>query len=279
MRIDAHQHFWRLARGDYGWLTPDLAPLYRDFEPEHLHPLLDACNVDRTILVQAAPTDAETRHLLDLWAQDDRIAAVVGWTDLEIADAPARIGALADEPGLVGLRPMIQDIPDDDWMLGTALTPAFEAMSAHGLRLDALVHERHLSRLVGLLDRHPALRVVIDHGAKPDIAAGRLGPWREALAPLAERENVFCKLSGLLTEAAPGAPADSVLPWMDALFHLFGAERLMWGSDWPVLGLASDYVSWNELTKRWLEGLGKEARYHVLGASAANFYGLMEGNG
>ena len=278
MRVDAHQHFWRLARGDYDWLTPDLTALYRDFEPDHLHPLLDACGVDRTVVVQAAPTEAETHHLLHLCAADPRIAAVVGWVDLEATDAPARIEALAAEPGLVGLRPMIQDIPDDHWMLGEGLTPAFEAMTALGLRLDALVHERHLAHLATLVDRHPALPVVLDHGAKPDIAGGRLAPWREALAPLAEREHVYCKLSGLLTEAGDDQAPEAVLPWMDALLELFGPERLMWGSDWPVLTLADDYGTWHEVTLRWLDAADTDTREHILGGTAAAFYGLTEGN-
>jgi L-fuconolactonase len=278
MRVDAHQHFWHLARGDYGWLTPDLGVLYRDFEPRHLQPLLDAAGVDRSVVVQAAPTEAETRHLLDLCAEHPRIAAVVGWADLEAADAPARIATLAAEPGLVGLRPMIQDIADDDWMLGRGLTPAFEAMTEHGLRLDALVHERHLPRLATLLDRHPALPVVIDHGAKPDIAGGRLAPWREALAPLAARENVYCKLSGLLTEAGDDQAPEAVLPWMDALLELFGPERLMWGSDWPVLTLAGEYGAWHEVTLRWLDAADTDARERILGGTAVAFYGLTEGN-
>ncbi|MCG3268047.1 amidohydrolase [Yoonia sp. I 8.24] len=247
MKIDAHQHFWAIARGDYGWLTPDIAPLYHDFQPRDLRPHLSACGVDGTVLVQAAPTDAETTYMLSLAAQNDFILGVVGWVDFEATDAPDQIAALAQNPKLVGLRPMIQDIADDAWMLRPALSPAFEAMIAHDLTFDALVQPRHLDTLMTLLDHHPMLRTVIDHGAKPDIRAGHFDDWATGMARLASDTNAHCKLSGLVTEAnADWTPTD-IAPYVAHLLSCFGPERVIWGSDWPVSTLAATYQRWHDV--------------------------------
>ena len=172
-RVDAHQHFWRLDRADYGWLTPAQAPIYRDFEPADLAPLLARAGIDATVLVQAAPTVAETRFLLELAAATPAVAGVVGWAPLAAPNAPDVVAELARAPHLKGLRPMIHDIPDVDWMLGPALAPGLRAIAASDLVFDALVRPPHLPNLRRLLDRHPDLRVVIDHGAKPEIGEGR----------------------------------------------------------------------------------------------------------
>ncbi len=178
MRIDAHQHFWRLSRGDYGWLTPTLAPIYRDFEVPDLAPHLAANRISGTVLVQAAPTEAETRFLLRLAAESaGLIGGVVGWVDFEAPDVRERLARLAANPLLCGVRPMIQDIADADWMLERRLDEAFRAIVDLDLRFDALVQPRHLRNLRRLLDRHPDLRAVVDHGAKPDIANGVREPW------------------------------------------------------------------------------------------------------
>ena len=173
MRIDAHQHFWRLERGDYGWLTPELEPIYRDFEPDDLAPHLSANAISGTVLVQAAPTVAETHFMLELARQNAFIRGVVGWVDFEHPEAADTITSLAEDPHLVALRPMIQDIADDDWMLKPQLSTAFDAMIAGGLVFDALTLPRHLKNLLELLSRHPTLRTVIDHASKPEIASGQ----------------------------------------------------------------------------------------------------------
>ncbi len=275
-RVDAHQHFWRLARGDYGWLTAELGVLYRDHEPAELLPLLVERDIWQSVLVQAAPTDAETDFLLELAGQRDFVAAVVGWVDMAARDAPDRLEELAQHASFRGVRPMIQDIADDAWMLRAELTPAFEALIALGLRFDALVLPRHLDNLVRLLERHPALPVVIDHGAKPDIAGGGFEPWYERMRIIAAQPHVFCKLSGLVTEAAADWRTDDLKPYVDALFELFGAERLMWGSDWPVVNLAGGYAAWWNATETLLAGLDESDRAAVLGGTAVDFYGLEE---
>lgn len=273
-RIDAHQHFWDLARGDYGWLTPDLGPIHRDFGPADLAPLLAARGIGRTVLVQAAPTEAETRYMLELAARTPFVAGVVGWTDFEAPDAPARIAGLAETPGLVGLRPMIQDIPDPDWMLRTDMEPAFRALAATGLGFDALVLPRHLPTLLRLLDRHPGLRTVIDHGAKPAIRDDGFAAWAPLMRRLARETAACCKLSGLATEDGPGWTPDRLRPYVDHLLDCFGPERLIWGSDWPVLTLAGSYQAWHEAATGLLSDLDPPAHAAVFGGNAAAFYRL-----
>jgi L-fuconolactonase len=272
MHLDAHQHFWQLARGDYGWLTPRLAPIYRDWGPADLAPILARHGIDRTILVQAAPTVAETEYLLAIAATTPFVAGVVGWVDFTAPTAPAEIARLAADPLLVGLRPMIHDIPDDDWLLRDDLAPAIEAMIGHGLVFDALVRPVNLPPLLEFVRRYRALSVVVDHGAKPGISQGRVEPWLRDLAWIAREAHVCCKLSGLVTEAAADWRAEEVLPYCARLVDLFGPERLIWGSDWPVVELAGGYDAWVALSGRALESLAPVARDAVLGGNARQFY-------
>jgi len=275
MRIDAHQHFWRMDRGDYGWLTAAEHPkIAHDFLPADLEPLLSAARVDKTILVQAAPTEAETAFLLGLAEHSSLIAGVVGWIDFDASDAPSRVARLAGKGKLVGLRPMMQDLPDDEWMLGPQVARVVEAMQRGDLCFDALVKPRHLHALVEFLDRHPDLSVVIDHGAKPDIARGVLEPWAITIRHIAKNSTAFCKLSGLVTEAGPNWSADTLRPFVDVLLESFGASRLMWGSDWPVLLEAGDYERWLDAATLLTAGLSAEDRALIFGGTAATFYGI-----
>ncbi len=276
MRIDAHQHFWSIARGDYGWLTPDLTAIYRDFLPDDLAPLLQQAGVEGTVLVQAAPTVAETEFMLSLADRTPFVKGVVGWVDFEAADAPAQIAALAAHPALVGLRPMIQDIADPNWMLGDALTPALAAVQEHDLTFDALTLPQHLGPLRQLLARHPRMRVVIDHGSKPLIRDGVTKGWAEDMSALAHETGAFCKLSGLVTEAAPDWKTDDLRPYVDHLLNTFGPSRLIWGSDWPVCTLASTYDRWVDTTDALLGALTTAERDAILGGNAARAYTLRD---
>lgn len=275
-RIDAHQHYWALARGDYGWLKPEMTPIHRDFAPRDLAPLLRDAGIAGTIAVQAAPTEAETRYLLDLAAGCDAILGVVGWSDLEATDAPARIRALAADPLLVGLRPMVHDIADDDWLLRPPLGPALAEMQARGLVFDALVRPHHLPRLIRFAQAYPGLPVVIDHLAKPDIAAGPEGPgwaaWARDMAVLAAMPQVSCKLSGMATEAGPDWRVEQLRPFADLALAQFGPDRLLWGSDWPVLRLAGSYPRWRQATAELLASQPQAARDAILGGNAARIY-------
>jgi len=275
IRIDAHQHFWRLRRGDYGWLTArDHPGIYRDFGPDDLSPLLQGAGIDATILVQAAPSAAETAFLLEIAAATPFVAGVVGWTDLAAPDSPATIRTLARDPNLRGLRPMLQDLPDDDWVLRPDLAPAWTAMATAGLRLDALVGPRHLPHLARFLAAHPDLPVVIDHGAKPDIAAGALRPWADAMRAIAKDTAALCKLSGLVTEAAPGWREADLRPYVDVLLEAFGPARLMWGSDWPVVNEAGGYAAWHAAAEALSERCSLADRDLIFGGAAQRFYGI-----
>lgn len=273
MQVDAHQHFWRVARGDYGWLTPEAHPaICRDFGPDDLRPLLGAADVERTVLVQAAPTVAETEFLLALATATPFVSGVVGWADFEAPDAVATIERLARDPALIGLRPMLQDLADDDWILNPALAPALDAMQAAGLRFDALVTPRHLPHLTRFLEARPDLRVVIDHGAKPDIAAGELARWAEAMRAVARDTGALCKLSGLVTEAGAGWTTERLKPYVDVLIEAFGPARLMWGSDWPVVNEAGGYAAWRAAAETLTAQLSPADRAQIFGGTAAAFY-------
>lgn len=272
MIIDAHQHFWQVERGDYGWLTPDLEPLYRDFMPDDLAPLLQQHGIDGTVLVQAAPTSAETNFLLEIADNTPFVLGVVGWTDFAAASAADDIARLAKHPKLVGLRPMIQNLPDDDWMLRPALAPAFEAMVKAGLTFDALVLPRHLPKLRQLLARYPDLRTVVDHAAKPEISAGQFDEWANDIALIAQESRAYCKLSGLLTEAGPNWAIADVAPYIAHVLHHFGPDRLVWGSDWPVLTMAAHYGDWMDFALSEVQDAAARAR--VFGSNALDLYRL-----
>ena len=271
-RIDAHHHLWTLGRGDYGWLTADLQPIYRDFTLDDLMPQLSAGGIEGTILVQAAPTEAETMFLLEIAAAADVVRGVVGWTDFDAADRQSRIEALARRQLLVGLRPMVQDSADDDWLLRPALAPVLTAMAQHGLVFDALVVPRHLPRLLQVVDRHPDLTFVLDHCGKPALASGELEAWKGAIAQLAERDNIVCKFSGLVTEARPDWQLADLRGAVDHVLACFGPWRLLWGSDWPVVNLAGGYAKWLVAAESLLADLSPDERASAFGGAAARIY-------
>lgn len=278
-RIDAHQHYWSVAHRDYGWLqpSPELSAIYRDFGPADLHPLLDAAGIDATVLVQAAPSEAETWRLLQLAATPgSRVAAVVGWCDLLQADAPQRIAQLATQPLLKGLRPMLQDLDDPRWILQPALQPALRAMVEHGLVFDALVKgTAQLEALCEFTMQNGALRIVLDHAAKPPLANGAMAEWRSGTARLARSGNVTCKLSGLVTEIGADWSVSGLRACVQHLLSEFGVQRLIWGSDWPVLNLAADYGAWWLASGELLRDLNAGQREQVLGLNAVRCYGLQ----
>lgn len=259
--IDAHQHFWQIGKHDCIWPTPDLIAIYRDFGlNEYLH-LAQSAGITGSVLMQSQESDADTNYLLAVAAQSEFIKALVGWVDLAGESAPARIAHLASHPKLRGLRPMLQCLPDDAWILRPELEPAVAAMKQHRLSLDALVYTRHLPHLELFARRHPDLPIVINHAAKPAIIAGDrpADEWRTALANIARLPNVYCKISGLPTEAGKDQGVAELTPYIQHLVAIFGAERLMWGSDWPVVKLApneqlSIYKNWLNLAHHALSG-------------------------
>lgn len=287
MRIDSHQHFWRRSRGDYAWLRPDdpaLTPLLRDFEPADLQPALQAAGVSRTVLIQAADTVAETEFLLEQAARHEFVGGVVGWADLGRDDAAALIEDWSRRPKFKGVRPMLQDLPDADWIASAPRRAPVQALVRKGLRFDALVKPAHLEALLAFARAWPDLPIVIDHAAKPQLAQGWNADWaiawRRHMAELAALPQVHCKLSGLLTEMAPadrGSEASALAalrPAWDALLHWFGPARLMWGSDWPVLQLAGDYAGWVALSERLIGELSADEQAQVRRGCAQRFYGI-----
>jgi L-fuconolactonase len=272
MRIDAHHHLWTLARGDYAWLTPNLTSIYRDFGLSDLTPHLAVAGIEGTILVQAAPTEAETMFLLDIAEGTEVVRGVVGWTDFDARDGVARIEALATRKRLVGLRPMVQDIADDDWLLSPALVPRLAAMARNGLVFDALVLPRHLPRLLRVVGRHPDLQFVLDHCAKPPLATGEIESWQRDIALLAEHPNIVCKLSGLVTEAAPDWRIADLRRAVDHVVTCFGPRRMLWGSDWPVVDLAGGYAKWFAAAETLLADLSADDKADIFGGNAARVY-------
>lgn len=281
-RIDAHQHFWRPARGDYAWLRADvlaLAPLLRDFLPGDLLPLLRSGGIARTVLVQAAESVAETEFLLELASRHDFIAGVVGWVNLSRADAVATLEHLARHPKFKGVRPMLQDLPQDDWIATAPHPDAVRALLRLGLRFDALVKPQHLPALLRFVRAWPDLPVVIDHAAKPSLAEGWQGEWatewHRHMSELAVLPQVSCKFSGLVTELSPREASVAALqPVWDALLQWFGPERLLWGSDWPVLTLASSHGRWLAMSESFIGTLTRSEQDQVWQDSARRFYGL-----
>lgn len=275
MRVDAHHHLWRLDRGDYDWLTAAEHPLiHRDYLPQDLAPLLSACRIDQTVLVQATQSLAETEFLLSLAESTPFVGGVVGWVDFAAPQAPETIAALASRRHLVGLRPMLQDLPDPEWILRDDVQPAIRAMAAHGLRFDALIKPPQLGAIRRLLARYPEMPVVIDHGAKPRIAASEIDDWAQEMRGIARDSRAFCKLSGLATEAAPGWGVETLAPYVAVLLEAFGPSRLMFGSDWPVLNENGDYLGWVAAAEALTAELSAEEEAQIFGGVAASFYGL-----
>lgn len=273
MQVDAHVHFWQIGRNGCVWPPPELSAIHRDFLPAAWRDEAEPLDIDAAIIVQSQPSARDTRWLLELARDHACVAGVVGWVHLAAPEAPARIAALAREPKLRGLRPMLQDLPEDDWLLRAELVPAIEAMIAHGLCLDALVRPRHLPHLLRFAENHPALRIVIDHAAKPDVARCALDPWRARIAELAALPQVTCKLSGLVTEAGDDWHPDDLRPFAEHLLATFGPRRLLWGSDWPVVNLASGYSRWFGLADA-LTGLAGDERTALFGDNAVRVYGI-----
>jgi L-fuconolactonase len=279
-RIDSHLHFWSLARGDYSWLGPGSGPLYQDFQPGQIAAELFESGVERVVVVQAAPTEEETRYLFELAKRHPLIAGVVGWVDFGAANVAEHIEGLVRDGGgsLKGLRPMVQDIADPQWLARPQLDRAFESMIEHDLAFDALVTPRHLPVLAERLARHPALRAVIDHAAKPDAAEATLDSWSREIAGVAQHTSAHCKLSGLLTEGLRRPSLQELDPVVGCLVRTFGPQRLCWGSDWPVLTLRGQYAEWLRMARTLINKHAPGFEQQVFGTNAATLYRLSGWN-
>lgn len=279
LRVDAHQHYWEPRRGDYAWMPKDDPVLARPYGPADLAPELAAAGIDRTVLVQAAATVAETEYMLGLADATPSVAAVVGWIDFEDRGHLKHLERLKNHPKFVGVRPMIQDIPDVDWMLRDEVQWAYAALVDLDLTFDALGFSRHLANFLTLLKRYPRLRVVIDHCMKPQIrnhgtAREELAFWADGMSRIAGETGACCKLSGLVTEANAGWTERDLAPYAAAVLQAFGPARVMWGSDWPVCRLRATYRLWHGAALGLCAGLSEGARAEVFGGTAERFYRL-----
>ena len=273
--IDAHQHFWKRSRGDYDWLAGE-KPILRDHDylPQDLLLELTRCGVAGSILVQAAETTAESRFILDLAAKADCILGVVCWLDFDDADCLDILDSYQRSAKFVGIRPVLQGISDKDWILAPHRLEILMELAERGLTFDALIQPRHMGVLAKVIEAVPDLKIVIDHGAKPFIKSGEIEPWASETHALSRHGTLWCKLSGLVTEAADNWQPEHLTPYMKALFEAFGPDKLMWGSDWPVVKSASDYAQWLEIARRFIAPYGEEALRKVFHDNAARFYSV-----
>ena len=275
-QIDAHQHYWNPARGDYGWMPKDDPVLTRPYGPADLAPQIAAHGITHTVLVQAAPTVHETEYMLGLADATPHVAAVVGWIDFETPSDLAHLKRLANHPKFAGVRPMIQDIPDDDWMLRDDVQWAFRAIADLGLTFDALGFPRHLANFHTILTRYPDLRAVVDHCMKPQIrdhSDASFRHWADGISRLADT-GAWCKFSALVTEADPDWTVAELQPYAEHVFRAFGAERVMWGSDWPVVRLRCEYDTWRAAAEQLTATLTEPEKGWVFGGTASEFYRL-----
>jgi len=270
--IDSHQHFWQVGRFDYPWLSSDLGVLYRDYLPADLAPIL---GMTRTVLVQASNSIAESRWLLDLAKENGFIAGVVGWVDL--TDPDAQLDELCAHPKFKGVRHLVESEPNDDWLVQPAVLSGLQKLSARGCTYDLLVHTRHLKYIPTVAESCPELQFVIDHLAKPPIAGGEIDEWAQAMKNVAAFPNIHCKLSGLVTEANwTSWQTEDLRPCVDEALNLFGPDRMMFGSDYPVCLLASSYDRVLESFQELLKDLSDADRDKIFSTNAQRFYRLAD---
>lgn len=275
MVIDAHHHFWNYSAEEYGWISDEMKVLRRDFGPDDLRKETAAAGVEGVVSVQARQILEETRWLLELAAANDFIRGVVGWVPLVSPDVAGDLERLAASPKLKAVRHVLQDEPDADYALRDDFSRGIGELKRFNLRYDILIFERHLPQAIKLVDGHPEQVFVLDHLAKPRIKNGVISPWRENMKELARRGNVFCKVSGMATEADwnQWTPAQ-LRPYFEAALDAFGPRRLMFGSDWPVCLLASDYARWMKTVRDFAAELTPAQQARLFGGTATEVYGL-----
>jgi L-fuconolactonase len=275
MTIDSHHHFWQYDPAQYDWIVDSMSVLRRDFLPDDLRRRTAQAGVDSVVSVQARQTLDETWWLLSLAKRHDFIRGVVGWVPLASPDLRRDLESLAREHKLVGMRHVVQGEPDENFILRDDFNRGVAALLDFGLRYDILIFERHLPQTIRFVDRHPGQLFVLDHVAKPRIKAREIEPWRENIAELARRDNVYCKVSGMVTEADPrNWTPEQVRPYFDVVLEAFGPDRLMFGSDWPVCLVGIDYQRWGEIVRGWTESLTTSEQDRIFGGTAVEAYGL-----
>ena len=277
MRIDAHQHFWRYNADEYGWIDDSMAGLQRDFLPEDLKREMEVAGFDGAVAVQARQTLEETRWLLKLAASSTHVLGVVGWVDLRSRSVRSQLAELAGNPKFLGVRHIVQGELDDRFLLQPEFLRGIAALEEFGLTYDILIYPRHLPVAAEFVKRFPRQRFVLDHVAKPLIKSGSLQPWQSGIRELAQNTNVFCKLSGLVTEADwKNWKSSDFEPYLDVALESFGRDRLMIGSDWPVCTVAGSYSETMGIVVEYLGKYREDVRVAILGGNAATFWKLNQ---
>jgi L-fuconolactonase len=276
MRIDGHQHFWKVDRGDYHWMDSSVPVLCRDYLPDDLRLHLAKHRIGRTILVQAAQTVAETDFLLELAARHSFVAGVVGWLDMESVDFERQFDLYRRNPKFVGLRPMLQDLPDPTWIVRPQVLKSLQLVADADFPFEFLTYTRHLPYVLQALEATLQIRGVIDHISKPEIRAKTIEPWKRLIAQAAQHDNLYCKLSGMITEDDHlHWSAEDLRPYIEHTVDCFGWDRILFGSDWPVCLLAGSY---DQVIQTLIDILGprmnEEAERKLFGENAARFYKL-----
>lgn len=278
MRIDAHQHFWKYNAEEYGWIDESMAALRRDFLPNDLQRELEPAGFQGCVAVQVRQSLAESEWLLELARKWPFIAGVVGWVDLRSPKVHTQLEILAKQPKFAGVRHIVQSEPDERFLLQPEFVRGFSLLRKFNLSYDLLIYERHLPAAIEFVRRAPEQRIVLDHLAKPRIRERIRQPWARQIRELSSFPNVYCKLSGMVTEADWGRwSGEEIRPYLDVAFECFGADRLMIGSDWPVCTVAGSYARTVDVVKSYVANCIGEVREKVLGANAQRFYGLQEG--
>ena len=274
-RIDAHHHLWKYSAQEYAWMDEPMKELRRDFLPKDLIREITAAGIDGTVVVEARQTMEETRWLLQQADDCDAIRGVVGWAPIAGEDFPAVMEEFEDRPKLKGLRHLIQWEKDENYILREDFNSGIRAMLDSGLVYDIVIYERHLPQTIEFVDENESQVFVLDHLAKPMIAARLMEPWAGRMRELGQRENVWCKVSGMVTEADWAAwDAETLLPYLDVVVESFGVERLMAGSDWPVCLVASEYGRWFDVLRNYFAGFSETERDAVFGTTAMSVYSL-----
>jgi len=275
MRIDAHQHFWHYDPVRDSWITDEMAVLKRDFLPRDLIQTMHDAGIERSITVQADQSEKETKFLLNLAAANDEIAGVVGWVDLADPNIEAHLQHFSEYPKLRGFRHILQAEPDDRFMLREDFLRGISCLARNNFTYDILIYARQLPAANELVRRFPLQKFVVDHLAKPSIKTGDIEQWSREIRRLARNPNVYCKVSGMVTEAEwKGWSEEDFRPYQDVIFEAFGSERLMFGSDWPVCLLAASYAQVKELVENYTRDLSAGEKANIFGLNAARFYGL-----
>jgi L-fuconolactonase len=275
MKIDAHHHFWSYDPVEYGWIDESMRSIRRDFLPEHLRAEIASAGVDGVVSVQARQSLDETAWLLDFATQNDFIKGVVGWVELVSPRVGAELARFAANPKLKSVRHVVQGEPDDNFILREDFNRGIRELKKFSLVYDILIFERHLLPTIQFVDAHPNQIFVLDHMAKPRIKAGGVEPWSKNLRELARRPNVYCKVSGLVTEADFATWTEVQLhPYFETVLAAFGPQRLMFGSDWPVCLVACGYARWHQMVSGWIAKLSPHEQARVLGGTALEVYKL-----